>query len=111
MGKIVAEQKVGFLHDVVEDSAITIDGLRAEGVEEDVLAAVDLLPHRLGTTDEEYVRNIVLSGNQTVIRSSRTTCTTISSLHSIEGPVITTRDHRYFTAAGMKRQNRRQAQP
>ena len=34
-----------------------------------------------------------------------------SSLHSIEGPVITTRDHRYFTAAGMKRQNRRQAQP
>lgn len=44
MGKIVAEQKVGFLHDVVEDSAITIDDLRAEGVEEDVLAAVDLLP-------------------------------------------------------------------
>lgn len=68
MGKTEAEQKAGFLHDVVEDSAITIDDLRAEGVEEDVLAAVDLLTHRPGMTYEDYVRNIVLSGNQTAIQ-------------------------------------------
>ena len=68
MGKTVAEQKAGFLHDVVEDSAITIDDLRAEGVEEDVLAAVDLLTHKPGTSYEDYVRNIVLSGNQTAIQ-------------------------------------------
>ena len=68
MGKTVVEQKVGFLHDVVEDSAITIDDLRAEGVEEDVLAAVDLLTHRPEMTYEDYVRNIVLSGNQTAIQ-------------------------------------------
>ena len=48
MGKTVAEQKAGFLHDVVEDSDFTLDDLRAEGVEEDVLTAVDLLTHRPG---------------------------------------------------------------
>ena len=68
MGKTVAEQKAGFLHDVVEDSTITIDDLRAEGVEEDVLVAVDLLTHRPGMPYEDYVRNIVLSGNQTAIQ-------------------------------------------
>lgn len=68
MGKTVAEQKAGFLHDVVEDSDISIDDLRAEGVEEDVLTVVDLLTHRTGTTYEDYVRNIVLSGNQTAIQ-------------------------------------------
>ena len=68
MGKTVAEQKAGFLHDVVEDSDITITDLRAEGVEEDVLTVVDLLTHRPGVTYEDYVRNIVHSGNQTAIQ-------------------------------------------
>ena len=54
MGKTEAEQKAGFLHDVVEDSAITSDDLRAEGVEEDVLTAVDLLTHRPGVTYEGF---------------------------------------------------------
>ena len=40
MGKNPLEQKVGFLHDVVEDSDITIDDLRAEGVEKDVMDAM-----------------------------------------------------------------------
>ena len=68
MGKTVNEQKAGFLHDVVEDSDITIADLRAEGVEEDVLTAVDLLTHRPGVTYEDYVKNIVNSGNQTAIQ-------------------------------------------
>lgn len=68
MGKTEAEQKAGFLHDVVEDSAITINDLRGKGVEEDVLAAVDQLTHRPGITYEDDVRNIVLSGNQTAIQ-------------------------------------------
>ena len=68
MGKTVNEQKAGFLHDVVEDSDITIADLRAEGVEEDVLTAVDLLTHRPGVTYEDYLKNIVNSGNQTAIQ-------------------------------------------
>ena len=68
MGKNPAEQKAGFLHDVVEDSDITLDDLRAQGVEEDVLAAVDLLTHRPEMSYEDYVKNIVRSRNETAIQ-------------------------------------------
>ena len=68
MGKNPLEQKAGFLHDVVEDSDITIDDLRAEGVEDEVLAAVDLLTHRPEMSHEDYVKRIVLSCNETAIQ-------------------------------------------
>ena len=68
MGENELEQKVGFLHDVVEDTDLSIDDLRRMGVEEDVLEAVDLLTHREGVSYEEYVQNILLSGNKTAIQ-------------------------------------------
>ena len=48
MGKTDAEKKAGLLHDVVEDTSISISDLREKGVEEGVLEAVDLLTHRDG---------------------------------------------------------------
>ena len=39
MGSNDAEIKAGFLHDVVEDTDLTIDDLRQKGVDEEVLAA------------------------------------------------------------------------
>ena len=68
MGKTIEEKKAGILHDVVEDSEITIADLRNGGVEEDVLEAVDLLTHRDGISYEDYVKKIVLSGNETAIQ-------------------------------------------
>ena len=68
MGKTLEEKKAGILHDVVEDSEITIADLRHGGVEEDVLEAVDLLTHRDGMSYEDYVKKIVLSGNETAIQ-------------------------------------------
>ena len=68
MGQNDLEQKVGFLHDVVEDTDLTIEDLRKMGVEEEVLEAVDLLTHREGISYEDYVRNILLSGNETAIQ-------------------------------------------
>ena len=67
MGRNELEQKAGYLHDVVEDTDITLNDLRSKGVEEEVLAAVDLLTHRDGVSYEDYVRHIVASGNQTAI--------------------------------------------
>ena len=67
MGKTDDEKKAGFLHDVVEDTEMTIADLRAKGVEESVLEAVELLTHREGSY-EEYVKRIVLSGNMTAIQ-------------------------------------------
>ena len=68
MGKTLEEKKAGILHDVVEDSEITIADLRHGGVEEDILEAVDLLTHRDGISYEDYVKKIVLSGNETAIQ-------------------------------------------
>ena len=67
MGETEQEKKAGFLHDVVEDTDLTLEDLRRQGIEEDVLAAVDLLTHRDGISYEDYVRNIVASGNETAI--------------------------------------------
>ena len=68
MGENELEQKVGFLHDVVEDTDLIIEDLRKMGVEEDVLEAVDLLTHREGISYEEYVQSILISGNKTAIQ-------------------------------------------
>ena len=68
MGKTDLEKKAGVLHDVVEDSDMTLDDLRALGVEEGVVVAVDLLTHREGLSYEDYVKKIALSGNETAIQ-------------------------------------------
>ena len=68
MGENELEQKVGFLHDVVEDTDLTIEDLRKMGVEEEVLEAVDLLTHQEGISYEDYVKNILLSGNEIAIQ-------------------------------------------
>ena len=68
MGKTIEEKKAGILHDVVEDSDVTLSDLREKGVEEGVLEAVDLLTHRDEISYEDYVKRIVLSGNKTAIQ-------------------------------------------
>lgn len=68
MGKTEEEKKAGLLHDVVEDTELTLDDLRSRGVEEGVLEAVDLLTHRDGISYKDYVKNIVRSGNEVAIQ-------------------------------------------
>lgn len=69
MGSTDSEIKAGFLHDVVEDSDLTIDDLRRKGVDEEVLAALELLTHDNGTDYFEYVSKIANSGNYTAIHT------------------------------------------
>src|SRR6188508_1629028 len=47
------ERMAAVLHDVVEDTAVTLDDLRAEGFPEEVVRAVDLLTKREGQTRED----------------------------------------------------------
>lgn len=46
------------LHDVVEDTAWTLDDLRAEGFSPEVLAAIDCLTHRDGETYDDYIERV-----------------------------------------------------
>jgi hypothetical protein len=48
-------QTVAVLHDVVEDTPVTLDDLRAAGFSEAVLAAVECVTHRKGQPYADYV--------------------------------------------------------
>lgn len=46
---------VGVLHDVVEDTVVTLDDIRAGGVSDDVLTALALVTHAKGQPYSDYV--------------------------------------------------------
>lgn len=52
------ERIAAVLHDVVEDSAVTLEALRAAGFSGPVLEAVRLLTHEEGIGYEEYVERL-----------------------------------------------------
>lgn len=49
------ERMAGVLHDVVEDTALTLDDLRSEGFPEAVVRAVESVTKREGESYEEFV--------------------------------------------------------
>src|SRR5687767_619224 len=50
-----AERMAAMLHDVVEDTALTLDDLRGHGFPDEVVAAVDHLTRREGQPYEEHI--------------------------------------------------------
>lgn len=57
MGRVSGEdaQIVAILHDVVEDTAVTIDDLRAAGFSDGILTAVQLVTHERSVPYADYV--------------------------------------------------------
>lgn len=51
-----AAKAVAWLHDVVEDTDLTLDHLRAAGVSEEVVRGVDAMTHREGEDYLSFVR-------------------------------------------------------
>ena len=49
------ERIVGVLHDVVEDTSVTVGELRAEGFSDDVLTALDAVTKREGEEHMDFV--------------------------------------------------------
>lgn len=66
-GRNKTEMIVGFLHDVVEDSSVTLEDLTQWGYSEEVVNAVNLLTHRKGIPYMGYIDNIIQSGNPVAI--------------------------------------------
>ncbi|MER5308629.1 HD domain-containing protein [Streptomyces sp. NPDC002773] len=58
----------GLLHDVIEDTGWTADGLRAAGVPDRVVAVVEAVTHRSGTSYEEMVRRITEDPDATLVK-------------------------------------------
>lgn len=56
------ERVVAVLHDVVEDSNVTLDELRQQGFSEMVVTAIDLLSKKTGESYEDFI--VRLSSNQ-----------------------------------------------
>lgn len=57
------ERIVAILHDVVEDTSVTLDDLSKEGFSENVIKAIDLLTHRDEDSYDEYLEKIAISGS------------------------------------------------
>jgi (p)ppGpp synthase/HD superfamily hydrolase len=51
-------QAVALLHDTIEDCGVTLDDLRAAGINEEIVAAVDCLTIRPGETPEQYLARV-----------------------------------------------------
>lgn len=69
-GCTAEERHAALLHDVVEDTHVTLDDLRGMGYSEEVLALVDLLTRRKpgGETHRQYIERLVGSGNVKALR-------------------------------------------
>jgi (p)ppGpp synthase/HD superfamily hydrolase len=64
------ERHAALLHDVVEDTALTLEDLKALGYGDEVLELVDLLTRRMpeGETHRQYLERIVASRNPKALR-------------------------------------------
>lgn len=86
----------GVLHDIVEDTPVTLDDLENLGCPEDVLSAIKLVTHadNFDGSDESYMRDIQKiadSGNQIAIDVKWADLTNNMDLSRIPSP--TAKDH------------------
>ena len=49
---------VALLHDIVEDTEVTIDDLRSEGFPSDVIEAISIMTHQDGEDYSDYIQRI-----------------------------------------------------
>ena len=65
-----AQLQAALLHDAIEDAGVTADDLRSAGIEEEAIAAIQLVSRNLNPdgTYLDWIRWIAASGNVTAIR-------------------------------------------
>ena len=49
---------VDLLHDVIEDSKVTLDDLRSQGFKDEIIEAIDIISGRSGIGYDEYLQSI-----------------------------------------------------
>lgn len=65
-----AQLQAALLHDAIEDAGVTADDLRDAGIEEEAIAAIQLVSRNLDPngTYLDWIRRIAATGNVTAIR-------------------------------------------
>lgn len=58
-GKTVIERICGVLHDVIEDTDITLEHLQTEGFSKEILLALDALTKRHYETYDEFINRVI----------------------------------------------------
>jgi len=87
-GKTYDEMTVGFLHDVIEDTHITLEMLRGTGYPEHVLSAVDAISRRKneGETYREFIQRVKTSGALAVVVKINDINDNIGRVHELPDP-------------------------
>lgn len=67
-GKTEKEMICGVLHDVIEDTYITLDMLRQEGFSEDIIYILDLLTRDKSTSYSEYINRVATDKEAIIIK-------------------------------------------
>ena len=67
-GKNEVEQIVGILHDVVEDTPVTLDMLRLEGFSEEVLDAISCITKNEGEDYGDFIERVVTNPLATQVK-------------------------------------------
>lgn len=67
-GRNDTEMIVGILHDVVEDTPITIDMLRLEGFPEDILTAIECVTKRRGESYGTFIDRVLTNPLATQVK-------------------------------------------
>ena len=67
-GENLTEMCVGFLHDVLEDTDLTINNLQRAGVALKIIRALEVLTHDKSVPYMDYIRSIEASGNKTALK-------------------------------------------
>ena len=97
-GQTIQEKIVGALHDVVEDSNLTIDNLKEEGFDAEILDAVHTMTHYETETYDEYIDKIILNPLAARVKiNDLTDNMDLRRLDVLDGETIT-RVKKYFAA-------------
>lgn len=93
------ERICAVLHDVVEDTEITLDDIREEGFSEEIVGALDCLTKRVGESYDDFIDRIL--GNETACRVKLSDLCDNMDITRIKNPTVkdTERTKKYQEAA------------
>jgi (p)ppGpp synthase/HD superfamily hydrolase len=92
------EQTAAVLHDVVEDTEITLDDLRRAGYGSELVAAIDALTRRSHESYEEYIERVVRNPVARRVKTVDVEENLANNRRSPDAPGNADRIHRYEAA-------------